>query len=80
MQNGNVGKVVSLWQAVYENRIFLEIDLYPNINNDDRFRATARESRSFVDGSEVADVCIYIEESPGIIRITIPAVILYEGL
>ena len=80
MQNGNVGKVVSLWQAVYENRIFLEIDLYPNIHNDDRFRATARESRSYVDGSEVADVCIYIEESPGIIRLTIPAPILYKGL
>ena len=46
--DGRVGKILSLWQRVADEHTFLEVDSYPSINNDTRFRATTRATKDFL--------------------------------
>ena len=76
--DGRVGKILSLWQRVADEHTFLEVDSYPSINNDTRFRATTRATKDFFESAELVDALIYVDESPGIIRFSLPAQMLYD--
>ena len=78
--DGDVGKVVAMWQGIPASTIFVQVDVYPTINDDLRLRSTTRSTRQFWDASTLIDTLIWLEESPGIIRIPIPAAILYKRM
>ena len=77
-KDARVGKILSLWQRVADDHSFLEVDSYPCVNGNLGIRATTRGTVDFVDADDVVDALVYIEESPGIIRFSIPAPMLYD--
>ena len=75
---GGVGKVISFWQRENDHRLTIEIDAYPCVNNDISIRATLRSHRDFVTSESLIDTCIWVEDSPGIIHVTVPPALLYN--
>jgi hypothetical protein len=76
--HGCVGCIVCCWQKASDNLIVLEVDAYPCLNDDVRFVSKAQASKSFFELREIVDSLIWIEESPGIIRICLPPALLYR--
>ena len=77
--NGDVGMVTAMWQGIpASSTIYAEVEEYPTINDDLRFRSVTRSTQQFWDASTLIDTIIWVEESPGIIRIAIPPGILYR--
>ena len=75
---GDVAKVLSVFQQSIEDELLLEVDVYPSINGDTRCRARDRSHRRFFKASSIIDVLIWYEDSPNIIRCAIPPALLYK--
>ena len=75
---GRVGCVVSCWQRVSDELIVLEADVYPVLNNDIRFVSKSQSFRGFFVAKDLVDTVLWIEESPGIIRISVPPALLFR--
>ena len=75
---GDVAKVLSVFQQSIEDELLLEVDVYPSINGDTRCRATDKNHRRFFKASSIIDVLIWYEDSPNIIRCAIPPALLYK--
>ena len=76
--DGDVAKVLSVFQQCIDDEVLLEVDVYPSINGDTRCRATDRSHRRVFKASSMIDVLIWYEDSPNIIRCAIPPVLLYK--
>jgi hypothetical protein len=81
---GAVAKIVCFWrrdsaEAAAAHQLFAEVDVYPSLNNDIRYAATTRSKRRFLDCHSFVDSLIWLEDSPGIIRISLPPALLFEG-
>jgi hypothetical protein len=76
---GRVGCVVSFWQRVSDDNIVVEVDAYPCLDNDMRFASKAQATRCFFELRELVDTLIWIEDSPGIIRLSVPPALLYRA-
>jgi len=77
-KDGRVGKIVSLWQRVADEHTFLEVDSFPCVNVDISFRASAQGKTDLFENHELVDALIYVEASPGIIKFSVPAPLLYD--
>ena len=75
---GRVGCVISCWQRTSDNLIVLEVDIYPCLNNDIRFASKAQAVRGFFEHLDIVDTLLWIEDSPGIVRVSIPPALLYR--
>ena len=58
--------------------IFAEVDVYPCVNGDLKYASSARSTRRFLDCKTFVDCLIWLEESPGLIRISIPPALLFK--
>ena len=77
-ESGDVAKVISIWQKVSEDGLILEVEAYPCINDDLKYRATQRSRVDFFKSESIVDVLIWYEDSPGIICVPIPPALLYR--
>ena len=77
-ESGDVAKVISIWQKVSEDGLILEVEAYPCINDDLKYRATQRSRADFFKSESIVDVLIWYEDSPGIICVPIPLALLYR--
>ena len=77
---GDVARVVKVFQRVCDDLIFLEVDACPCIDGDISCRPASREYRDFFVSKSIIDVLIWYFDSPGIIRFSIPAALLYQGV
>lgn len=75
---GGVGKVVKVFQRISDNLIFLEIDAYPCLPGKMNYLATSQQHRDFFASKSIIDLLIWYFDSPGIIRFSIPAALLYK--
>ena len=71
-----MAKVISIYQAVSSGDVFLEVDVYPCINNDIHYSSAANAYKGFVDSAAIVDALVWFEESAGIIRCAIPPSLL----
>ena len=76
---GNVGMVVKVFQRVYDGLGLLEVDAYPCVGGDVTVRATDRQYRDFFESKSIVDVLIWYYDSPGIVRFSLPAALLYRS-
>ena len=76
-EHGVAGLVIAFWQTVGQNEIYAEIDAYECINDDARFRSTARVQRLFIASNSIIDALIWYTVSPTIIRLSLPPALLY---
>ena len=74
---GDVGKIVKVFQRVSDDLVLLEVDAYPSINGDTACRSTSRQYHDFFESKSIVDTLIWYFDSPGIIRFSIPAALLY---
>jgi len=79
LRDGAVGKVKFFWQRPGYESIVAELDVYEMIGGDVRFRSCERFSSSFVDVREFVDTCIWIYDSPAIMRVSLPPSLLYAA-
>ena len=76
--SGRVGCIVGCWQRVSDELIELEVDVYPVLNDDMRFVSKSQSFRGFFNITDLVDTVFWIEDSPGILRISIPPALLYR--
>ena len=76
--HGRVGRVVSCWQRISDELIVLEVDAYPCLNNDISVVSSAQAVRGFFEQVDLVDTLLWIEDSPGIIRVSVPPAVLYR--
>ena len=76
--SGRVGCIVGCWQRVSDELIVLEVDVYPVLNDDMRFVSKSQSFRGFFNITDLVDTVFWIEDSPGILRISIPPALLYR--
>jgi hypothetical protein len=77
--DGVVGCVVKFWQQCGgDDRIVVQVDVYPCLNNDIRYASKAQSYRSFMEDRTIVDAVLWIDDSPGIIRICVPPSLLYR--
>ena len=74
--SGVIGCVVCFWQSHHNEQVAVEVDIYPCVNNDIRFAAKSQSRRGFFRHTSLVDTLLWIDESPGIIRIAIPPALL----
>ena len=61
-ESGDVAKVISIWQKVSEDGWILEVEAYPCINDDLKYRATQRSRADFFKSESIVDVLIWYED------------------
>ena len=75
-KDGVLGKVVGFWEQAGAE-ICVAVDAYECVNNDPRLRALQRSQRVFFNYRSTVDSLIWVEESPAIIRVSLPPSLLY---
>jgi hypothetical protein len=75
--DGLLGSVAGFWQHG-DGDIFVAVDAYECVNSDPRLRALQRHHRVFFDAHTIIDSLIWVEESPAIIRVSLPPALLYK--
>ena len=77
-KTGDVGMVVRVFQRVSDSLIFLEVDAYPCVGGNISCRATDRAYKDFFVSTTIVEQLIWYFDSPGIVRFSIPAPLLYQ--
>ena len=74
---GVVAAIVAFWQSAGDETLYAEANAYECLNNDARFRSLERSHRVFIDTRTIIEALIWYEESPTIIKVSLPPALLY---
>ena len=75
---GDVGQVLSVWQKIDDNSMFVEVGLFLCLKIDVHIRSSQRRSRTFFVAGDVVDVFFFSEEPLGIVRVAVPPALSYD--
>jgi len=78
-EQGIVGAVAEFWQQG-DGHIFAAVDAFECIDDNPQIRAVQRSHRVFFEASTIVDSLIWVEESPAIVRVSLPPALLYAAV
>ena len=75
--SGEAGRILAFWQAPGET-VAIEVDIYENVQGDVRLISEDHATRRFIESGSMVDTCIWYYDSPKVIRLSLPPVILFK--
>ena len=73
-----MGKILAFYEI--GSIIVAETTMFDNVGDEPGFFSLTRQSKTFRDIGDIIDVCVWYDDSPGIMKVAIPPLVLVRSI